>query len=173
MPKTRSQKEEILAKTQDRLTRASAVVFVNIAGVKVSQIEQIRDGLFAQGLQLQVAKNNLFKIALQEAKVTVPSEVLDQPIGMIFSYDDEVAAAKTTAPFAKEIEALEIVGGIVSGEFVSAKQVEALALLPSREQLLGQLVGTIAAPLSGFVNVMSGNLRGLVQVLSQIQAKNA
>jgi len=173
MPKTRSQKEEILAKTQDRLTRSSAVVFVNISGVKVSQIEAIRDGLFAQGLQLQIAKNNLFKIALENAKLDIPAEILDQPLGMIFSYEDQVAAAKTTAPFAKEFEALEIVGGIVDGSFVTAKQVEALALLPSREQLLGQLVGTIAAPLSGLVNVMAGNLRGLVQVLSQIQNQKA
>jgi large subunit ribosomal protein L10 len=173
MPKTRSQKEEILAKTQDRLTRSSAVVFVNISGVKVDQIEAIRDGLFTQGLQLQVAKNNLFKIALENTKLDIPAEILDQPLGMIFSYEDQVAAAKTVTPFAKEIEALEVVGGIVDGSFITAKQVEALALLPSREQLLGQLVGTIAAPLSGMVNVMAGNLRGLVQVLSQIQNQKA
>ena len=173
MPKTRPQKEEILAKTQDRLQRAQSVVLVNVSGVKVDQVEKIRDDLFQHGLQLQIAKNNLLKIALSELSIEIPAELLDHSLGMIFAYDDQVAAAKSVAPFAKEIEALEIVGGLVDQKFVSSTEVQALAKLPSRDQLLGQLVGTLAAPLSGMVNVLAGNLRGLVQVLSQIQQSKA
>jgi len=173
MPKTRSQKEEILVKTQERLQRAKSVVLVNISGVKVDQVEAIRDDLFKHGLQLQIAKNNLLKIALKEQNIEMPAELLDQPLGLIFAYDDQVAAAKSVAPFVKEIEALEIVGGLVDQAFVTPSQVSALATLPSRDQLLGQLVGTLSAPLSGMVNVLAGNLRGLVQVLSQIQQAKA
>ena len=174
MPKTRLQKEAILTKTQERLSSASSVVLVNISGVKVGEIESIRDALFPQGLNLQVAKNNLMKIALKEVGIEVPAEILDQPLGLVFAYDDPVASAKASMPFAKEVAAFEIVGGIVDGQFVSASQVEALAALPGREQLLGQLVGTIAAPLSGFVNVLAGNIRGLVNVLSAVRdAKGA
>lgn len=173
MPKTRLQKEAILALASDRLSRAQSVVFVNIQGVKVSDMELIRDALFKDGLQLQVAKNNIFRLALKEANVEVPAEVLDQPLGVIYSYDDVVAPAKALAPFAKEVQALEIVGGIMDGTFLSVAQVNALAKLPSREQLLGQLVGTLAAPLSGMVNVLQGNIRGLVTVMGQIRDAKA
>ena len=173
MPKTRQQKEAILAKTIDRLNRSSAVVFIKVQGVKVGEMEGIRDALFTQGLQLQVAKNTLFKLALAETGLEVPSELLDQPIGMVFSYSDQVAAAKLVTPFVKEIESLEIVGGSMDGAFLTARQVEALATLPSRDQLLGQLVGTLAAPLSGLVNVLQGNIRGLVTVMGQIRDARA
>ncbi len=173
MPKTRLQKEEILAKTLDRLNRAQSVVFIKVSGVKVDELESIRDALFTQGLQLQVAKNNLFKLALKEANIEIPSEVLDLPLGMVFSYEDAVAAAKLVAPFAKEVEALEIVGGIMDGVYLTSDQVNAISKLPSRDQLLGQLVGTLAAPLSGLVNVLQGNIRGLVTVMGAIRDAKA
>ena len=173
MPKTRVQKEEILAKTIDRLQRSQSVAFVKVQGVKVSELESIRDTLFKDGLQLQVAKNSLFKLALKEIKAEVPSELLDQPVAMVFSYEDVVASAKLIAPFAKEIEAMEILGGLMDGRFLSAAEVISLSTLPSREQLLGQLVGTLAAPLSGLVNVLQGNIRGLVTVLGRISESQA
>ena len=168
MPKTRAQKEEILSKTVDRLGKASSVVLVNIQGVKVGEIEAIRDGLFAQGLHLQIAKNSLLKRALEEVKIEVPTELMDQPLGLIMSYEDPVAAAKLTNQFKADIETLEVVGGIYNQAFMSVSEVDALAKLPSREQLLGQLVGTLSVPLSGMLNVLQGNIRGLVTVLSQI-----
>ena len=173
MPKSRLQKEEILAKTVDRLTRAQSVVFVTVSGVKVGEIESIRDSIFPQGLQFQVAKNALFKLALTERGLDVPAEVLDQPIGMVFSYEDVVAPAKALQPFLKEVEALQVIGGIVEGSYVNAHTIDTLAKLPNREQLLGQLVGTLAAPLSGLVNVLQGNIRGLVTVLGQIRDSKA
>ena len=168
MPKTRDQKEEILAKTTDRLKRSASVVFVTVEGVKVHELEGIRDALFPQGLQLQVAKNSLFKLALEQLGVEVPAELLNQPVGMVYSYEDVVAAAKLMAPFVKEVNALNVVGGLMENKYVTVSQVNTLANLPSRDQLLGQLVGTLAAPLSGLVNVLQGNIRGLVTVLGQI-----
>ena len=173
MPKTRLQKEEILSKTVDRLGRASSVVFINIQGVKVGELEAIRDSLFSQGLHLQIAKNNLFKIALNQHKLEIPAEILNQPLGMVFSYDDPINSAKLTMPFVKEYEKLEVVGGLIDGNFITSNQVKALAELPSKEQLLGQLLGTIQAPLSGLVNVLSGNIRGLVTALSAIRDQKA
>ncbi len=173
MPKTRVQKEEILSKLTDRLGRSQGVVLVGTQAVKVDEIEQIRDGLYEHGLQFQVAKNSLLKRALEETKTDVPAELLDQPLALIYSYADPVAAARLLMPFTKDIENLKVLGGIVDGNFVTAAQVEALAKLPSREQLLGQLVGTLQAPLSGFVNVLAGNIRGLVNVLSAVRDSKA
>jgi len=169
MPKTRQQKAEILAKSTDRFSRASSVTFVALTGVKVGQIESIRDSLFSNGLQLQVAKNSILKRALEGMGAEIPQALLDQPLGMIFAYDDAVLGAKAAMSFVKEIEAFQVLGGLLDNNFISAKQVEALASLPSREMLLSQVVGTIAAPLSGFVNVLQGNLRNLVNVVSAIR----
>ncbi|MEI6477968.1 MAG: 50S ribosomal protein L10 [bacterium] len=173
MPKTRVQKEAILARTTDRLSRSQSVVLVNVQSVKVGDLESIRDSLFSDGLQLQIAQNNILKKALADAGIEVPEEALGQPLGLVFSYDDAVAGAKLVAPFLKEVENLEVVGGIMDGVYLSQAQVIALSKLPSREQLLGQLVGTLAAPISGMVNVLQGNIRGLVTVMGQIRDSRA
>jgi large subunit ribosomal protein L10 len=169
MPKTRQQKEELLQEFADRLNRSAAVVFVSMAGVKVGEVEQIRDGLFPQGLQLQVAKNSLLRRVLADQDMTVPDEVLDQPLGLVYSYEDAVAAPKAVQGFVAEIDALKVLGGLMDGQYLAESQVTTLAKLPGREQLLAQTVGTIAAPLNGLVNVLHGNLRGLVTALGQIR----
>jgi large subunit ribosomal protein L10 len=169
MPKTREQKSTLLEQLNDRLGRSESVVFISLSQVKVSDVEQLRDAFFKEGVQLQVAKNSLLKIALTENKLDVPSDILDQPIGLVYSYTDPVAGPKAVTPFLKDIEALKILGGIADGAFITPAQVSAYAALPSREQLLGQLVGTLQAPISGLVNVLAGNIRGLVTVLGAIR----
>ncbi|HSI21044.1 MAG TPA: 50S ribosomal protein L10 [Verrucomicrobiae bacterium] len=169
MPKTRVQKEQLLAAFSDRMNRSQSVVFVSTIGIKVNEVEMMRDTLFEHGLQLQVAKNSLLKRALTELKLEVPEELLDQPLALIYSYDDAVAAPKQAAAFKKEVEALNILGGIAGGVYLTPAQVNAYAKLPSREQLLAQLVGTINAPVSGFVNVLAGNVRSIVNVLGAIR----
>ncbi len=153
----------------DRLSRAQSVVFVSTRGVTVTEIESMRDLLFQHGLQLQVAKNSLLSIALADAHVTVPLEMLDEPVALVYSYDDAIAGPKHVAALQKDIEKLAIFGGIAEHTFITPAQVEAYAKLPSREQLLGQLVGTLNAPISGLVNVFAGNLRSLVTVLSAVR----
>jgi large subunit ribosomal protein L10 len=173
MPKTRVQKEEISSKLADRLERSASAVFVTIQGVKVTEVEDIRNALFPNGLQLQVAKNSLLKRVMIDRGIEVPAGLLDQPVALVFGYEDPIASPKAMAPFAKEIEALEIVGGLMDGKFITPAEVRALAVLPSREQLLGQLVGTLAAPMRGLVTVMSGNIRGLVTALAAIRDQKA
>lgn len=169
MPKTRSEKEAILATLTDRLSRSQSIVFLTVAGVKVDEMEQLRDAFHQVGLQLQVAKNTLLKRVLADMALQVPDEVLDQPVALLYSYEDAVLGPKTVSPFVKDVEALQVLGGIADATFITPAQVDAYAKLPSREQLLGQLVGTLNAPISGLVNVLAGNLRGLVTVLGAIR----
>ena len=173
MPKTRLQKEEILAKLTDRLERAQSVVFLSLSGIKVEELETLREKFFAAGLQLQVPKNTILRKVLADTKQTVPTELLDQPLALVFSYEDGIAGPKTVAPFIKEIDKLVVLGGMMDGAFLEPAQVEAIAKLPSREQLLGQLVGVLQGPISGLVNVMAGNLRGLVTVLTAVRDQKA
>jgi large subunit ribosomal protein L10 len=169
MPKTRAQKESLLAAFSDRINRSQSVVFVSTVGIKVDDIETMRDGLFQHGLQLQVAKNSLLKLALDEHKLEIPQELLDQPLALIYSYEDAVLGPKQVAGFKKEIEQLTVLGGIADGAFITPAQVDAYAKLPSREELLGQLLRTLNGPISGIVNVFAGNLRSLVNVIGAIR----
>lgn len=169
MPKSRLQKEAIYAQIQDRLKRSQSIVFLTVEKMKVDQLEEMRDAFHKEGLQLQVAKNSLLERVFSEEKLEVPAELLDQPLSLLFAYEDAISGPKTVQPFLKEMENLKILGGIADGAFITPSQVEAYAKLPSREQLLGQLVGTLQGPISGLVNVMAGNLRGLVTVLGAVR----
>src|SRR5690606_20296531 len=132
---------------------SQSIVFLTLSGLKVDQVETMRDAFFEVGLQLQVPKNSLFKRVLTESKIEVPAEITDQPIAVVYSYEDAVLGPKTVEPFVKEIEQMQVLGGIADGKFITSAQVKAYASLPSREQLLAQLVGTLNAPISGLVNV--------------------
>jgi large subunit ribosomal protein L10 len=173
MPKSRAQKEQLLSELTNSLGTAKSAVILSVQGVKVGEFESIRDELFKGGMYIHVAKNSLLKRALAEQNQDVPADLLDQPVALVFSFEDEVAAAKAIAPFAKDIEALSMLGGMVNGSFINAKQVEALAKLPSREQLIAQLLGTLQAPVRGLATVLQGNLRGLVTVLTRISEQQA
>ncbi|MDQ5944482.1 MAG: large subunit ribosomal protein [Patescibacteria group bacterium] len=172
MAKTRAQKEQDLQKLVENLDSAKLAVLADYRGLDVPAISELRNTLRENGVKLVVAKNTLVrKAAAQSAKEITQLEVFTGPMAIAFG-TDEVEAAKLMADFAKANKALEIVGGIdEAGEVLTREAVMALAQLPSREQLLAQVVGTVAAPLSGMVRVLNGNLSGLVYALQAIKDK--
>jgi len=167
MAKTRSQKEEQLVRLNDQFGSKKAV-FVDYQGLSVKEIENLRNSLEEKGVKFVVVKNTLAKIALKNAGIEVADELLKKPVAVAFA-DDEVTPSKEIKNFAKLHEKLEILGGVIEKAYVPALTIEALALLPSREELYAKVVGSIAAPISGMVNVLAGNIRGLINVLSQYQ----
>lgn len=124
---------------------------------------------------MKVCKNTLMRVALAECGMPQAAEIDAGPNGYVLAYGDVAAVAKAIRDFSKEKgnEALVIKGAIFEGAILSKEQVFALAELPSRDQLIATLVGTIAAPLRGLVTVLSGPQRGLVTALSQIKDKKA
>lgn len=172
MAKTRAQKEQDVAKLVEHLDRAKLAVLADYRGLDVSAISELRNSLRENDITLIVAKNTLVKKATQaSAKEISQLEVFTGPMAIAFGVD-EVEPARLMADFAKSNPALEIVGGIdEAGEVLTREAVMALAQLPSREQLLAQVVGTVAAPLSGVVRVLNGNLSGLVYALQAIKEK--
>lgn len=170
MAKTRVQKEQALADYQDGLKRAKSVVFVNFDKLKVKEIEQLRKQCRAENIGYVVAKKTLMKLAMRDAGLdSVNPKAFDNSVATVFGFDDEVAPARVVQTFAKDHEALKTIGGILEGSYVDRERVLALATLPSKQELLGKLVGTIQAPVSGFVNVLAGNLRGLLYALNAIK----
>ncbi len=170
MPKTKQQKEGIINDFIDKSKRAKSLVFVNFAGLKVKEIEDLRKRCRSEHLDYLVAKKTLMNVAFKEAGVqNVDAKSLDSSVATVFSYEDEVAPARIIQQFSKDHEALRSIGGMLEGKFVGPEKIVELSKLPSREELLAKMVGSIKAPVCGFVNVLSGNLRSLVYVLSAIK----
>ncbi|TXI35051.1 MAG: 50S ribosomal protein L10 [Candidatus Moraniibacteriota bacterium] len=169
MQQTKQQKEALVAEVADKIKGSKALVFANFKGVSVKNITAIRRELRKSGSSWQVLKKTLLNIALKNAGVEVDARALDGQVGVAFS-QDEVAAAKVIADFQKANKdvTLTIEGGALGAKSLTANEVKALAKLPSQDELRAQLVGTLQAPIAGFVRTLSANLSGLVRVLQAV-----
>lgn len=180
MPKTRAQKADIVAKVADRLKRMKAAAFSQVSGYTMADADKLRAKAALQNVEVFITKRTLLARAAKEAGIEgMDTTGMEGSILTAVGYADEVSAAKLLKDLAtakklahkEKLDTMSLVAGILDGKFMTKEQVTQLASLPSKQQLLGQLVGTLNAPISGFVNVLAGNLRGLVTVLGAIQAK--
>ncbi len=174
MAKTRSQKAAELATLQEKYAKAKSVAFVHYLGLKVNDAQDLRRKLRAENCELVVAKKTLIAIMAENAgldKAAINSFTGD--VGIVFSNNDEVSAAKVIAEYGKKQNLVSFHGGVLEGKIIDAKQMTALSAIPSRQELLAKMLGSLNAPLSGFVTVLNGNIRGLVQTLSQISEKKS
>ncbi|MCX7680926.1 MAG: 50S ribosomal protein L10 [Anaerolineae bacterium] len=164
---SRERKRELLGEYIEQLRKSQGVILADYRGLTVSQMETLRRTLRPLGGSLQVSKNRLFKLALQQMGRPVPEEWLIGPTAVSFCYGEVPPVAKALIDIRKEMEGLQIKGGLVGSMPVTAKQVEEIATLPSKEVLLAQVLGTINAPASQVVGVIAGGIR---QVLNVLQA---
>lgn len=169
MPKTRAQKEVTVSDLAEVLKKAKSAVFATYEKLPVKDIEALRRTAKEQGVVYTVSKKTLLQRAMKDAGYQVDPKTITGNFATLFGIEDEVAPAKIVAAFAKTHENMQIVGGALEGRTLAAAEVKALAKLPSKQELLGMLVGTLQAPITGFVNVLAGNLRGLATVLNAIK----
>lgn len=156
---------------KEMLEKAQTIIVCEYRGLTVSKITDIRSRIRKAGGEMKIARNTLMRLALQEMGHPVADELTSGPNVYTLVYGEIGDVAKALRDYAKEKgnDALVIKGGIMGKELLNQAQVLALADLPSKDQLLAQLVGTIAGPLRGLVTVLSGPARGLVTCLSQVQ----
>lgn len=174
MSKTKEQKKQIIDDLVDKLSNFKSVVFTDYKGLTVSEAEEIRKLAKEQGAEYIVAKKTLIQNALDKAEIKdIDVKSMEGNISLIIGFEDEVAPARIAADFAKDHESLKMLGGIMENKFIDLAAVEALSKIPSRAELLAKLVGSINAPVSGFVNVLAGNIRGLVNALNAIKEQKA
>jgi large subunit ribosomal protein L10 len=169
MPKTKVQKQAMVTDITDKLSKAKSLVFADYQGLTMSQLSAIRSELADQSAEFTVTKNNLLKIALKNNNQSFDDAVLAGPIATLFAFGDEISPIKVLTKAIKDNNVGQIKGGVMEGEFLSEAKVKQLSELPSKDELRAQVVGTIAAPLYGLVNVMQGNLRNLVYALEAIR----
>ena len=171
MPKTRDQKQQIAQNITEKLARSKSVVFADFKGLTMTELSDLRAKLYESGAEFSVTKNNLVKIGLKDNNLEVDDTVLAGPTATLFAFDDEINPIKILTKALKDTQKGTIKGGFLNGEYLDQTKVTKLADLPSKDELRAKVVGTIAAPLYGTVNVLQANLRNLVYVLDAIKTQ--
>ena len=166
-------KEARVVEIKDRFNAAEAVIMADYRGLSVKEMQELRVKLREVGCEVKVYKNSLTEIAIRELALPNMDEFLQGPTAFVFIDADPVAPAKALTAFAKEHEALELKGGLVQNQVVSAASVKAIATLPSREELIAKLLGTMQNPLRGNVQVLAGPARAFVTALDAIAKQKA
>ncbi len=168
------QKKEVVSELSKKIKEAKAMVFADYRGLTVEQDTELRNALRKAGVEYKVVKNTLTRFAAKENGLEGLEPFLKGPTAMAVSDTDPVAPAKVLSEYVKKYEKLELKVGVVEGKIIDEKGINALAELPPREVLIAKVLGGFNAPISGLVNVLNGNIRGLVVALNAIaEQKNA
>jgi len=169
----RKEKDAVVAEVAQLLTDTDNLFVSDYRGLTVADLAELRGKLRESGAQFRIVKNTLGGIAAGKAGREQVKELLTGPTAITFCGDDLVGAAKALADFAKTHPQLETRGGVLETSAVDADGVKALAALPPREILLGQLAATMVAPMTGLVTVLQATVTGFVRALDQVAQQRA
>ena len=166
-----TEKQTIVSELKEKLSSTKGAVLTNYRGLNVAQDTKLRRKLREAGVEYRVIKNTMTRIAAKEAGIEGLDKYLEGPTAIAMSAADPVAPAKILSDFIREnkLQALEIKAGLVEGKVIDVAGVKALASLPPREVLIAQLLGTLQAPITGFVRVLNGVPSNLVYALEAIR----
>lgn len=162
------QKKAVVAEVAEQFKGAEAAVLAEYRGLSVSQMTELRGKARQAQIYVRVVKNSLTRRAIEGSDYECLGDQLSGPLALAIS-KDPVAVAKLLAEFAKDNEALKIRAGAMGGKLMSLEQVEALAKLPSREQLLATLVATLQAPIAKFVRTLNEVPAMFVRTLAAVR----
>lgn len=164
-------KQALVDEIKEKIQGAQSIVLVNYRGLSVEEVTELRSKYREANVDYKVYKNTMMRRAFQDLGIDGLDEILKGPSAIAFGMEDPASAAKISAEFAEDHEALEVKAGFVDGKVLSVEEVDALAKLPSKEVLIAQVLGGLNAPIQGLANVMNGTLSGFARVLAQIAEK--
>ena len=165
------QKQEYVDQLAEKLKNSVAGVVVSYKGINVADDTKLRRELREAGVHYAVVKNTMLRRAAEKAGLSGLDSVLEGSTALALSESDHVAAAKILSKFAETNKALEVNAGFVEGEVVDAAAVSELAKMPPKEVLVAKALGGLNAPITGFVTVLNGTMKGLVVALTAIAEK--
>ena len=165
----RPEKAAKVAEIKELLTSSKCTVLVDFCGLTVAQDTALRRKMREAGVTYIVVKNTLLRIAAQEAGIEGLEPVLEKNTAIAVAPEDPVAVAKIICDFAKENKALVVKAGVLDGKVIDDAAIKALAELPPKEVLVAKMLGSMNAPISGFVNVLQGTIRKVVYALDDIR----
>ena len=154
MAKKETNKKDLVAVIKEQFSNADSVIMVDYRGLTVKESQELRRELRDAGASMKVYKNTLTDIALRELSLPTMEDVLAGPTAFVFGTGEANVPAKIIAKFAKAHKALEIKGGLIENAAASADEVQTIASLPSREELLAKMLGTMKNPMANFARVI-------------------
>lgn len=164
---------DMLEKVKGSIETSKGVFVVDYRGLTVKEAQELRRALREANAHMKVYKNNIVRIALNEAEMPNIDDMLKGTCAYVFYEKDPVEAAKVLKQEADKLKKMQILGGIADGKAISAEEALAYAELPSRDELLAKLVYVIGSPLSGIAQVCAGPARSLVTALQAVADKQA
>jgi len=167
----RKTKEQVVADLHEKLKDFKLAVLASYSGLDVERLTTLRNSLRKSDAEVKVVKNTLLRLASEGTDFSIAQVHLKGPLALILTNKDVVEPAKVLAEFAKKNAALDIKAGVLDGKPLTKEQLSALAMLPSREVLLGKLLSVMVGVQGRLVNVLSAVPRGFVQVLDGYRQK--
>lgn len=163
----RPEKERIVHELVEKLSRSNVVILTDYRGLKVSDLNELRKRLRTAGVEYQVAKNTLTRIAARQLGRTAIERDLEGPTALALGYQDPVDAAKALSEYMRTSRLLSVKAALLGDRRLSAEEVTRLAELPPREQLRAEVVGALQGPLAALVGVLNGLLTNVVYAIDQ------
>ncbi|MEK7519229.1 MAG: 50S ribosomal protein L10 [Patescibacteria group bacterium] len=170
MPQTKEQKQKTIEDLIEKIKKQKTMLFIDFTGLKVKEFSDLRKKMKQDNNEVKVAKKTLLDLAFKKAGLKIETKNLKGEIALVFGFQDEISPAKITYQFSQAHPNLKILGGFFYDRIIEAERIVELAKLPTREEILARLAGTILAPVSNFVRALEFNLKGLINVLAK--AKN-
>lgn len=173
MPKTREQKRKMIDDLKEKILNQNILIFVDFRGLKTKDLSFLREKLKEKKAILKVTKKTLLRIALEELKMELSKKIkeLEGEIALVFGFGDEISTAKELYNFSKKNENLKIIGAFFEGEFLEKEKVVEISQLPSKKEIFQRLIMSISSPLISLINILEGNIKGLLYVLNSIKKK--
>jgi large subunit ribosomal protein L10 len=168
---SKNRKDELVSQYTDLIGRSSALFMAEYSGMSVKAMEELRLKVYEANGAVHVTKNTLLELALNQADRPVPSDFMAGQLTTSFALDTAPALAKALVDYAKKNERFTLKGGLLGNDYLTAKDVEALADLPSLPELRSQIMGLINAPARNIASTLASGVRQLVNVIDAY-AKN-
>mgnify|MGYP006283864829 FL=1 len=165
----RAEKQNVVEALNEKFSRAQAVVLTDYRGLDTTAMNELRVQLREASVEYQVVKNTLMLRASEGTDMALLKDHFVGPSAVAVSYEDPVAPAKVLTKFGKDHPALELKAAVLGGKFVDVEGIKTLSKLPSREELLSQLLSVFNGPARSFVSVLSGVPRAFVNVLNAVK----
>jgi large subunit ribosomal protein L10 len=166
-------KNQAIERLKERISKSPSVFFTDYRGLTVPELRTLRNALRKESAAFEVVKNTLFGIALGAEKRAALQAVLAGPTGVAYAGTDPVGAAKALTQFANDSKKLQIKAAIVDGKLYDLKQIDALAKVPPRAELLSRLVGSLRSPVQRLHGAFSGTHRKLVYALHAVHEQRS
>ncbi len=165
------QKKQEVIELSEKMKKAQSFVLADYRGINVQDVTQLRNDLRKAEVEYTVVKNTLMRFAAKENGLEGLMTHLEGPTALAISYTDPVAPAKILTEYIKKHENFKLKAGYVEGRVINSDEVKSLAKIPPKEELIAKALGSLNSPITGLVNVLHANIRGLVIALNAVAEK--